>query len=90
MASATVVADVLDQSLSMGDVHHAVTAGLLTPAAVYGELGEIVCGRKPGRRTAEEIIVFDSTGMALQDVAASVLVYRRALDRGAGQRIALA
>jgi alanine dehydrogenase len=90
LASATVVADVLDQSLSMGDVHHAVTAGLLTPAAVYGELGEIVCGRKPGRRTAEEIIVFDSTGMALQDVAASVLVYRRALDRGAGQRIALA
>jgi alanine dehydrogenase len=89
LASATVVADVLDQSVSMGDVYHAVTAGLLTRADVYGELGEIVCGRKPGRRTADEIIVFDSTGMALQDVAASALVYQRALDRGVGQRVAL-
>jgi alanine dehydrogenase len=90
LASATVVVDVLDQCLSMGDVHHAVTAGLLTRADVYAELGEIVCGRKPGRRTADEIIVFDSTGMALQDVAASALVYQRALDRGAGQRVTLA
>ena len=89
LASATVVADVLDQALSMGDVHHAVDAGVMTRADVYGELGEIVCGRKPGRRTADEIIVFDSTGMALQDVAASALVYQRALDLGAGQRIAL-
>ena len=89
LASATIVVDVLDQSSSIGDLHHAVTAGLLTRADVYGELGEIVCGRKPGRRTADEIIVFDSTGMALQDVAASALVYRRALDRGVGQRVAL-
>jgi alanine dehydrogenase len=89
LASATVVADVLDQSVTIGDLHHAVAAGLLTRADVYGELGEIVCGRKPGRRFADEIIVFDSTGMALQDVAASALVYQRALDRGVGQRIAL-
>jgi ornithine cyclodeaminase/alanine dehydrogenase-like protein (mu-crystallin family) len=89
LASATVVADVLDQSSTMGDVAHAITAGLLTRDDVYGELGEIVCRRKPGRRAAEEIIVFDSTGMALQDVAASALVYQRALERGAGRRIAL-
>jgi alanine dehydrogenase len=89
LASATVVADILDQSLSMGDLHHAVDAGLLSRADVYGELGEIVCGRKPGRRTADEIIVFDSTGMALQDVAAGALVYQRALDRGAGLRVTL-
>jgi len=89
LASATVVADVLDQTVTMGDLHHAVSAGVLTRSDVYAELGEIVCGRKPGRRTADEIIVFDSTGMALQDVAASALVYQRALDRGAGQWIAL-
>jgi ornithine cyclodeaminase/alanine dehydrogenase len=89
LASATVVADVLDQSSTMGDLHHAITAGLLTRADVYGELGEIVCGRKPGRRSADEIIVFDSTGMALQDVAASALVYQRALERQVGQRVAL-
>jgi ornithine cyclodeaminase/alanine dehydrogenase-like protein (mu-crystallin family) len=75
LASATVVA--------------AVTAGLLTRTDVYAELGEIVCGRNPGRRTAEEIIVFDSTGMALQDVAASALVYQRAVERGVGVRVTL-
>jgi ornithine cyclodeaminase/alanine dehydrogenase-like protein (mu-crystallin family) len=75
LASATVVA--------------AVTAGLLTRTDVYAELGEIVCGRKPGRRTAEEIIAFDSTGMALQDVAASALVYQRAVERGVGLRVTL-
>jgi ornithine cyclodeaminase/alanine dehydrogenase len=89
LASVTVVADVLNQSVSLGDLSHAVAAGLLTPDEVYAELGEIVCGQKPGRRTADEIIVFDSTGMALQDVAASALAYQRAVDRGVGRRIDL-
>ena len=89
LASSTIVADVLDQAVSIGDTQHAVACGLLTRAEVYGELGEIVCGRKPGRRTADEIIVFDSTGMALQDVAASALVYQRALARGVGETVAL-
>jgi alanine dehydrogenase len=89
LASVTVVADVLEQSLTMGDLSHALGAGLLTPNDVYAELGEIVCGRKTGRRTPDEIIVFDSTGMALQDVAASALVYQRAIERGVGQRIDL-
>lgn len=89
LASVTVVADVLEQSLTLGDVSHAVEAGLLTRSDVYGELGEIVADQKAGRRTKEEIIVFDSTGMALQDVVTSVLVYERAIQRGVGQRLAL-
>ena len=53
------------------------------------ELAEIVAGRKPGRRSTEEGIVFDSTGTALQDVAAARLVYQNALVAGAGVRHAL-
>lgn len=49
---------------------------------VYAELGEIVAGSKPGRTNDDEIIVFDSTGMALQDVAAAAIVYERALEQG--------
>jgi alanine dehydrogenase len=89
LASATIVADVLDQATTFGEVHHAVAAGLLKATDVYAELGEIVSGRKPGRRTEDEIIVFDSTGMALQDVAASLLVYERALESGVGRCVAL-
>jgi alanine dehydrogenase len=76
LAKSTVVADVLEQCVVMGDLHHAIEAGVMTAQDVYGELGEIVCGQKPGRVAESDVIVFDSTGFALQDVAAAVLVYR--------------
>lgn len=51
------------------------------------ELGEIIAGHKPGRETREEIIIYDSTGVALQDVAAAALVYERAVQMGCGVRL---
>jgi alanine dehydrogenase len=89
LASSTVVADNLEQCATIGDLHHAIDAGLMSRGDVYAELADIVAGRKPGRRSAEEIIVFDSTGTALQDVAAAELVYRKALAGGSGLRVAL-
>jgi len=85
-----VVVDVLQQCATIGDLHHAIAAGLLTLNAVHAELGEVVAGIKPGRISSDEITIFDSTGMALQDVAAAVIVYQRALASGAGKSIALA
>jgi ornithine cyclodeaminase/alanine dehydrogenase-like protein (mu-crystallin family) len=89
LARATVVVDVLEQCAAIGDLHHALDAGALARSDVHAELGEIVCGRKPGRTREEEITVFDSTGTALQDVAAAALVYERALERGGGLRVEL-
>lgn len=89
LAHSTVVADVLDQAVTIGDVHHAIAAGAMTRDQVYAELGEIVAGKKPGRRSGEEIIVFDSTGTALQDVAAAAVVYERALAAGVGVEVPL-
>jgi alanine dehydrogenase len=89
MADATIVTDVTSQAAAMGDLHHAISAGIVSLDAVHAELGEIVAGRKAGRSSDAEIIVFDSTGMALQDVAAAAVVYRRALNTGAGQRVRL-
>jgi len=81
------VVDVLEQCATIGDLHHALAAGLLTRDAVHAELGQVVAGLKPGRTSAEEITIFDSTGMALQDVAAAAIVYQRALASGAGKQI---
>ncbi|HET7188430.1 MAG TPA: hypothetical protein VFI52_09755, partial [Gemmatimonadaceae bacterium] len=67
----------------------AIVAGVMTRASVHAELAEIVSGKTPGRRSAEEIMVFDSTGTALQDVAAAWLVYQRAVAEGAGLRVKL-
>lgn len=89
MAHAKIVVDVLDQCLAMGDLHHAVAAGQMAAADVHADLGQIAVARAAGRAAADEVIVFDSTGTAAQDVAAAAEVYARAIERGVGTRIAL-
>lgn len=61
----------------------------MTRADVHAELHEVVAGQKPGRTSADEIFVFDSTGVALQDVAAAALVYERAVAASVGTAIEL-
>ncbi|HEX2095218.1 MAG TPA: ornithine cyclodeaminase family protein [Longimicrobiaceae bacterium] len=84
LASAKVVTDIRAQCARIGDLHHAVEAGVLDPADVHADLAEVVAGVRPGRETPGEVIVFDSTGMALQDVAAAAAVYERCLEPTAG------
>jgi len=89
LASSAVVTDVLEQCAKIGDLHHAIAAGLMRSGDVRAELGEIVRGTKAGRTTAREIVVFDSTGTAIEDVAAAAVAYERAVSRGIGTPIAL-
>lgn len=89
MASGKIVVDVLAQCAAIGDLHHALAAGAVAEGDVYAELGEIVAGRKPGRTSEAEIVIFDSTGTALQDVAAAAVVYEGALRAGVGARLNL-
>ena len=90
LASNKVVVDVLEQCAAIGDLHHAIAAGVIAKSDVYAELGAVVAGRTPGRTSNEEIIIFDSTGTALQDVAAARVVYEKALESGMGYRLDLA
>jgi alanine dehydrogenase len=89
LAASRVVVDVLDQAATIGDLHHALAAGAMTREDVAAELGAIVAGRAPGRTTPEQTFVFDSTGMALQDVAAAVVVYERARAQRRGRKVRL-
>jgi alanine dehydrogenase len=84
MASAKVVTDVTEQCATIGDLHRAIAAGQMRREDVYAELSEIVAGKKQGRERDDETIIFDSTGMALQDVAAAAIVYERAVAAGRG------
>jgi ornithine cyclodeaminase/alanine dehydrogenase-like protein (mu-crystallin family) len=56
---------------------------------VRAELADVVSGWQPGRRSAEEIVIFDSTGTAVEDVAAAAVVYQRAVATGAGLTVRL-
>jgi len=76
LAAAKVVTDLTAQAAAIGDLHHAIAAGVMTTEDVHAELGDIVTGRKPGRASDGEITVFDSTGTGLQDVAAAIAAYR--------------
>jgi len=87
LSGSKVVVDILAQAASIGELHHAIDLGLMTKNDVYGELGEIVAGRKSGRSSPAEIIIFDSTGMALQDVIVAAAVYEKAARNGLGELI---
>lgn len=78
MASSKVVADSLEQCCTIGDTHHAIELGLMRKENIYAELCEVVADLKPGRTADDEIIVFDSTGVAIEDAVAAVAVYEKA------------
>ena len=90
LSSAKVVTDDAEQCSRIGDLHHAVEAGAMRRESVHANLGEILSGARRGRESEDEIIMFDSTGTALQDVAVSALVYERALASGRGARFQFA
>lgn len=79
-----IVVDILSQCVHAGELQHALKAGRVTKDQVHAELGEVAAGKKPGRVTDDEITIFDSTGTALQDLAAASLVYEKALTAGRG------
>ena len=89
LSSATVVVDVLEQAANGGELHHAIAAGVMGRDDVFAELAAVVSGTKRPHANREVIVVFDSTGCAIQDVAAAGLAYERARALGIGLPVAL-
>lgn len=90
LGNTKIVADILEQAATMGDLHHALETGTVRREDVHGELADVICGRVRGRTSDDEIFVFDSTGTALQDVAVASIAVQRAMQRGTGIEIAFA
>jgi ornithine cyclodeaminase len=72
-----------------GDLVIPIAEGHLGADDIAGEVGEVLAGRVPGRQTADEITIFKSLGMAIEDVAAADLAYRRAAEVGLGRGLVL-
>jgi ornithine cyclodeaminase len=72
-----VVADRVVQTARYGNLHHAITAGVLKPEAIYCELGDLAAGRLPGRERESEITIADLTGVGVQDAAIAAAVMER-------------
>ena len=84
-----VVVDILSQCTAAGELHHAILAGLVTEEDIHAEIGDVVAGKKPGRETADEVIIYKATGTAIQDTAAAIMVYEKATASNVGLPIDL-
>jgi alanine dehydrogenase len=85
LKAAKVVVDDWAQASHSGEINVPLAAGEIKRDQIYGSLGEIVAGQKAGRQTPEEITVFDSTGLIIQDLALGMAVYQRAKEQGLGE-----
>jgi alanine dehydrogenase len=89
LKEAIVVVDDLGQASAAGEINVPIAKGLYSLNEVYGTLGEIVAGQKPGRKDEEAITIFDATGLAIEDVAIATIIYRKAKQAGTYQYIDL-
>ena len=89
MKRAKIVVDSLKQCRVIGEIQHALAQGLIQETDIHAEIGEILLGKKVGREIENEITLFDSTGLAVQDIAAAHVVYQLAQQRDMGQRVKL-
>ncbi len=89
LKDAKIVVEQLETASHAGEINVPLRNGEISETDIYSELSEIVIGEKQGRKNEEEITVFDSTGLAIQDVATGYRVYKNAIDEGIGEEINL-
>lgn len=82
--NAKIVNDSISQCTEKGETWHPLNEKIITKDDIHGEIGEILLGRKSGRENDEEITIFDSTGMAIQDNTTSEKIYRNAIENNVG------
>jgi alanine dehydrogenase len=89
LKKAKVVVDDIIQASHSGEVNVPISSGVFSQADIHAELGEVIAGVRPGRESDEEITIFDSTGLAVQDLVTADMVYHKALEKGIGRRLEL-
>ena len=85
LARAKIFVDDWAQAQHSGEINVALAQGLLPKENLSASLGEVVAGKKPGREKAQEITIFDSTGLVIQDLALGKAVMQLAQERGLGE-----
>ena len=85
LREARLIIDDYEQCTHSGEINVPFSEGVLTDADIDAELGAIVSGEAPGRQPGDSVTVFDSTGLAIQDVAAAHVIYETAREAGVGE-----
>jgi len=82
LKEAVIVVDEIKQASSGGEINVPLSEGLLKTEDIYATLSEIITGAKIGRKDHKQITVFDSTGVAIEDIAVAKLIYEKARQNG--------
>ncbi len=82
--NAKVVVDSIMQCREKGETQHPLNQNIITKDGIHAEIGEVLLGKKPGRESDEEVTIFDSTGMAIQDNTTATKIYRNAIESKVG------
>lgn len=89
LKNAKIVIDDYEQATRSGEINVPLTKGIIKEENIYASVGEIVAGLKPGRTDDKEITVFDSTGLAIQDIAVAKILYEKAKKLKIGTEVNL-
>ena len=81
LALARIIVDDMKQASGSGEINVPLSKGLLDPGRIHGTLGEVVAGMKPGRKSRDEVTVFDATGLAFEDIACAHLIFHKVKDK---------
>ena len=82
--NAKIVNDSIEQCIEKGETWHPLNRNIITKDDIHAEIGEILLGKKPGRENDQEVTIFDSTGMAIQDNTTATKIYRNAMESRVG------
>lgn len=87
LKEAKIIVDNWEQASHSGEINVPLAKGIISKKDIFAELGEVVAGKKPGRENDKEITIFDSTGLAIQDLYTGNLIYNLAKEKKIGKEI---
>lgn len=82
---AKIVNDSISQCVTRGETRNAIINSVISEEDIYAEIGELLAGEKPLRERDDEVTIFDTTGMAIQDNVTAVMIYKAAKEKGLGK-----
>jgi alanine dehydrogenase len=85
--NAKVIIDCWNQARHSGEINVPVSEGLIDRDDIQATIGNVIIGKKPGRTSDDDVTIFDSTGLAVQDIVTAWKIYEKALDNDIGRKI---
>ncbi len=86
---ARVFVDDINQAANVGETEMPIKKGIITKESIIGEIGEVISGKVPGRVSKDDVTIFDSTGIAHQDLLTATYVIKMAKEKGLGTTVEL-